>query len=494
VAAALTIAGFMTPDDYIFGTLKQKNHLKVKGGKVPEFGFLSAAESLTLNKIKYNMPVINQNSHRYIDLLIKSGFNIALPFYKIEINEHKNLKALQKELAVLRRLEDLNFVCNIVISFKNNPYFTYYDIKLAIAKCNFVRGSLHLMQTEFLNKELMFAINNFDINKPVGTKISYFDTKNDAYWLDYGKNKLSLGREYYEYFSCTSSNSNADIIFAKDRAVSFKHNFEVERICINNISFKFQKIVFNSFYNFNCGSNENLLMGAAPEGFSLKITDAQSSKNFYINSSLNMYKNNTVTKQGVLARRTLKLKPGSSMYIYVVKSEQSFKPLKNIIEGEEVFNAARSEYKDLIHLKIASSNAKLNRLINELMPQRILTNYISKPEVYQKDFFAFLNLQPFTNPSCSPDGVGEAHTYFNLLYRYAGISFLKNGIILNLNKRDILDEVQITFMHENIPVNLIIKNKKANINGFIYNGVEYTGIRFLPFEEIVKNNKLVLEL
>jgi len=355
----------------------------------------------------------------------------------------------------------------------------------------------------------MFAVNNFNINKPLGTKVAEIGALNTSYWLGIGgkqqiKNNtyqncnLSTGREYYDFYSFLSSSSNMDIIFTKNRTVSFKHGYEAERLCINNTSEKTVKVTLNSFYKFDCSDSGGLLMGAAGDKYTLKIVDAYNNRIFYFNASHGIYGNNVITKQGVLSRAFLCIEPHSSYYVYVTKTGSAYKPLKNIIEGEEVFNTARFDYKNLRLLSIKSCNANLDKLINELIPKRIINNYIYDAEGNKKDFFALINLLPFNNPGYnnSADFFKEgslASMYFNLLYQYAGISFLTNGIILNLNKRDILRDLQITFYHSGVPINLIIKNNNVNINGFIYNGVEYSNIRFLPFGELVKNNKMVLE-
>ncbi|MDR0850341.1 MAG: hypothetical protein LBN07_02525 [Christensenellaceae bacterium] len=504
------------PEYVLCGIVKEDKRCS-RGKSVPKL--FNASELCVLNKIIYNMPVLGDDTPAHMEALANAGFNMMLPVYKIDIGGHKNLKALCGELKILKRLEESGYSANIVINFdgrrksgsniirENSIHqnfgrivsrtrnFFYNDILILAASMNFEKCVVKIHQAEFLSSAIMFAVNAFNINKIYTSAAA---NKREGIWFEIGSKTLDCDREYYDDFIYKGSVSSGDITIIRKRTASFKKGYMIERLAISNLGKDSKEVTFNIFLGLGTGEDEACYTKVVPHKGGIKVVDYKNKVECYYSTSCGLLRNLNITKLGIEGQMKAKIRGGSVFYVYIVSSKE-FMTVQNLERGEELFFEARNEYKNLKPLSVQSNNISFDRLINLLLPQRIISKFIDDPKLVS-DFDGFRNLVyvakfEYIN---SLKGLYVKNnnlvgSYFDLLWQFAGVSFLEHGIKINLQRRWLLDDLTIRFEAEGNPITLKIK-KQGIEQGFIYNGVEYYNIGFLPYKLLAQNSNAVIDM
>ena len=507
------LAWVFRPEYILCGVIKGEKRC----GKAKEQPKLFNADELrVLNKIIYNMPVLSEGTPMHMEALKNAGFNSLLPLYKIDIGRHKNLKLLKSELRILKCLERAGYAVNIVINFdgrgkidtaiRNNKQnfgfgykdkfyknFSYNDILIMAASLNFEKSVVKIHQAEFLSSVLMFAVNAFNINKPC---FDIINRKNQGIWFDLSGKTLKQGREYYDDFVYKSSVTEGEISINRKRTASYKKGYSIERIAITNLGKRVKEVIFNAFWGLGIAAEDACYVKVMPYKSGVKIVDFKNKTERYISASCGLMHNLKVTKLGIKGQIKLKIRGGCVFYAYILRSN-SFVAVENLERGEALFFDAKNEYKNLAPIKVESNNMSFDRLINLLLPQRIIARYINNPEL-MPNFCDFVNLMYVGKPEyiTSLKGIYVKNdnlvgSWFDLLWQFAGISFAPGGIRINPQRKWLLENTTLKFVAEGNAIVLKIKNQKEQEGGFVYNGVEYYNIGFLPYRTLNTNDAVI---
>lgn len=503
------------PEYVLCGIIKDDKRCD-KCRSVPKL--FNASELCVLNKIIYNTPILGEYTHANIEAIKNAGFNINLPVYKIDLAGHKSLKLLSVQLKILRRLESVGYPTNIVINFdgrkksnsdiiRNNlegldserpprtKDFFYNDILILTSGMNFEKSVIKIHQAEFLGSTLMFAVNALNINKDCVASVA---NDREGVCFEVGSKVLDCGKEFYDDFVYKSSVFFGDINITKKRTASFKRGYTIERFAISNLGKGNKEVKLNIFLGLGVSKNEACYIKVAPYKGGVKFIDYKNKIERYLNTSCGLLRNLNVTKLGIKGQITAKIRGGSVFYVYVLSGSEGIS-IPNLECGEELFFEAKNEYKVLSPLKVQSDNLSFDRLINLLLPQKIVGRFIDSP-ASMSDFNKFTSLISDSKNSYvnSLKGMYVKNdnligSYFDLLWQFVGVSFLEHGIKMNPQRRWMLKHIVLKFQTVEGWVTLKIQND-GNEQGFVYNGVEYCNINFLPYKVLIQNSNALISM
>ncbi len=463
------------------------------------FDDLNSAEYYTLCKIKYNMPELKSDYGQYLTLLKNAGYNIEFPLYKISMLGGYNKNCLKKELGILRKLEEYGYAVNIAINFDSKK-FDYKELLYIAREQSFVSSIVKIYNTNDVELKLLWALNMFNINYMCVTKKALFDTKHVGCSVDIANVRYNFFDESYIDFVYKSQVNANNFVVASSRTFDYKKAFALQRFNFINLAKHKQSVVFNMYIPFSVDDKKSCYFSFAHTSKSFTLTNLITNKTITYTSNLPIFTKAVVTKQGVC----INYKITKQTYLFVGTCYDSVVCLPDFVKGEELFVSAKECYKQLSPIKVFTSSPTLNKLINTLLPNRIVASVIYDPSRHYDNFVKFAN-----NISVCPQNmsilchkylclknlfVNSASCvvdYYALIYMYLGLYFTQSAIYFNPYKRYILTNSKLQYFKNNHTCEVDVVNNTNDATSFVINNVEYSNIKFIKYSQLT--NKLVLQ-
>ena len=143
-------------------------------------------------------------------------------------------------------------------------------------------------------------------------------------------------------------------------------------------------------------------------------------------------------------------------------------------------------------VRVESSNSEIDKLVNKLLPSKIISQFLQRPFEDNNLFGCFANLENKPLQGATTSKLSYlVNRYFDTLKRYYGVEFGESGLYLTKQKTQLLSS-RLTFKKGSISYTLQIKNTGLNGETFKFREIEYTGINYIAYDKL--SSSLVLQM
>lgn len=442
---------------------------------------LSSKQDVNIAKnISNNYPRIEESFSLEKCKLFLSKFNINFdhPVYLINVTNNTSIKNIYSELQLLKQFENNAVYLNVII-LTSCDVKRAYNLKYFISQLDFINDVIGIYPRENLSSIEYMYLNMLNINYYCGMHFGETIAKNKDYCIK-NKENIPFNREMnstmqncvkQRYVLCNK-------YIEKCKTYNYITDTEITR------------------FDFSCSEGKEVVSCFIPffdlkffrvevHNFYIKIKNFVTQKEFFYTSNKPIFSNAIFNKKGIYFSFV-----NNSNFVYIFKANEH-KEFSSILECEREFLRAQTLLNCLPKVNVKSNNYELDEMVNTILPQNIVKLALNQENLDKELFKNFCNLSSFDfwKKYEKTQLFYTIEKYFNMLSTYYGIKFGKGGIYLSKNKDKLLSSnIQFKKGLNNYSINIL--NKHLNSETFAFNGVEYTGINYLPFNKLSQSLNL----
>ena len=411
-------------------------------------------------------------------ILAKYNINFDCQTYIISVTNNTNLSTVNQELTLLKKLETNGTYLNILL-VATCDIDKVYKLKYQIAQLDFTIDIIGIYNRENILPSEYYALNMLNVNYYCGT---HFD-ENIAKFKGYSI-KSKEGTLYDKELNSTMHSSQrqryvlCNYCIERSKTYDYLTDTEITRL---DLSCAQGKEIISYFISLE----DIKYFHVEVNKFYIKINDFDLKKEYYYFSNKPIFSNAIYNKKGIYFSFV-----NNSNFIYIFRSNK-MKELPSILECERDFLRAQTLLNNLPKVVVKSKNLELDDIVNNRLPQSIIKQMYSQDNLEKTLFRNFATLSYKVAKEQKPKSGFDKTIckYFSLLSTYYGVGFGNDGIYLSYNKDKLIDS-KVSFKKGNNNYSVNISNKNLASETFAFNGVEYTGINYLPYNKLSQSLNL----
>ncbi len=436
-------------------------------------------------KLKHNCPKLKSQKEYEKTRVCLDGLkcNFDLPFYVVNISNNDKSYEYIEELCAIKELERQGVLLNLIVISSLSPKRAY-NLKYTLASLDFEKDIVRLFCPEDLSAMQNNSLKMLNINYVCGNILCQNNTKSTDYCL-----KAPNNRVYYAKTHNTMQ-TDAKSIFCKsfvqgtsvvEQTECFNYldqtlitRFDFSKACDGNSISKFLPFDGLKYFDVNIADKQII------------IQDFEHKTALYLSSNLPVFVGAHYDKTGLYFCHKM-----TSNFVYFLTSKNEIKDL-SLFGCEGALIKAKSLMSSLPKVRVESSNSEIDKLVNKLLPSKIISQFLQRPFEDNNLFGCFANLENKPLQGATTSKLSYlVNRYFDTLKRYYGVEFGESGLYLTKQKTQLLSS-RLTFKKGSISYTLQIKNTGLNGETFKFREIEYTGINYIAYDKL--SSSLVLQM
>lgn len=509
--------------DIILKNKKRINNLVISKAKF----FINKNNAFYLYQSLLNGLVVFENLQKYNQLLktfSDCGIDSSLPIYKLECYEKiLNTQKLYKTLKDVKVLDNNKIEINFFVFYNNDKflkpitklikYFCFKNIKVRIYNCVQIDYKLlsfiNLLDLNTQNQILKNKINTHKKQELKNVLKNSFDnsviknlpTTKKIEGLFFYSNNSAFYENKYQFLNLTGQSflTKNNFEIKTNKAFNFNFSTTIYKVEVKNTLNTMQTLFCCFGTVFKNKTLKNSIYFVNKNKDRLSLINTLQNKNLCI---IGNFEKHFCKKDYFYALKKLVLSPNQTQtFFFCVCSE------KNILNGnllnltsnnlENFYNTTLQDYSKINLPKILSQNKVLNYLINDCLPNKIISECIlSNTKTY--DFDALLNKKFETSlidkNVCNKNlksyfllSQNYFKVYFNLFYFYLGFWQGENGLNINKDKSYVLNTANVFIKNKLLPFKINVKNSNLK-NEIEVNNVKFTNLNKLNINSFLDKN------
>lgn len=438
--------------------LKAKRRVKKSS---TSYFFTANKYTIMLNNLYYKKCVLKIEDYKYYRLLKQNNF-CDYPICKLNIRSCKELKEI---LLALQELEKLGKYYNIVICYDVN----LFEIKYLLSLYKLKYSKIFFYKRNNISNDLWFAINKFDITS--GANLAYRDSG------VYVNENLINNKAIYSNYCLSQTYEDEGILVKQYSTVLYNKKCQLSKLVIINNSNITKKIKIKYCDEVSSNGEFGIKSNIWVKTFNFCAKDVFYYR-FNVPFVLSRYYN------GIALNSDIKLSPNETKTILIYKSRELFD-----IDDED-FNNALFLLRQSKRITIKTDNSKLDKLINDVIPDTIIKKLINKPFEEINKFMSYISLSPQTNSTINLSQIYlinnyDVDCYFNII-ALLGVRFFNKGIMVNSSA------VNGVILIKTSLGNVVLNINRSNSKCVIINGIEYSNFKQFSYSSLVNKQVSLL--